>query len=77
MARTQDRGAPIITPLGRGFTDCHFFREKGIPCYGFIPMRSTASGEGLVHGVNERVSLESLSFGIRAMYEIVRKLVTD
>jgi acetylornithine deacetylase/succinyl-diaminopimelate desuccinylase-like protein len=77
MAKTQDGGAPIITPLGRGFTDCHFFREKGIPCYGFIPMRGAASGEGLVHGVDERVSLETFNSGIQAMYEIVRKLVTE
>jgi len=61
----------------RGFTDCHFFREKGISCLGFMPHRSTPSDEGLVHGVDERVTVESLQLGLRAMVEIVRQLVAD
>jgi acetylornithine deacetylase/succinyl-diaminopimelate desuccinylase-like protein len=77
FAKATDPGAPVVAPLVRGFTDCHFFRERGIPCLGFMPHRSTPSGEGLVHGVDERVSLESLKFGIRAMYEIVRRLAAE
>jgi acetylornithine deacetylase/succinyl-diaminopimelate desuccinylase-like protein len=77
LAKAYDGGAPVISPMGRGFTDCHFFREKGIPCYGFIPRRSTASGESMVHGIDERVSVENLRFGIRAMYEMVQKLIVD
>jgi len=77
FAHRQDPGAPVVAPLVRGFTDCHFFREKGIPCLGFMPHRSTPSNEGLVHGVDERASLESLRFGIRAMYEVVSKLLVE
>jgi len=77
FAKTHDHGAPVVAPLVRGFTDCHFFREKGIPCLGFMPHRSGPSGEGLVHGVDERVTVESLKFGIRAMVEIVRKLAAQ
>ncbi len=77
FAKANDAGTPVVAPLVRGFTDCHFFREKGIPCLGFMPHRSTPSGEGLVHGVDERVSVESLRFGIRAMVEIVSKLAAD
>jgi acetylornithine deacetylase/succinyl-diaminopimelate desuccinylase-like protein len=72
-----DGGAPVLSPLVRGFTDCHFFRERGIPCFGFLPLRSSSSGAGLVHGIDERISIESLKAGARAMYEISRKLVTD
>lgn len=77
FAKAHDSGAPVVAPLVRGFTDCHFFREKSIPCLGFMPHRSTPSGEGLVHGVDERVSVESLKFGLRALYEIVSKLVAE
>ncbi|HWH80466.1 MAG TPA: M20/M25/M40 family metallo-hydrolase [Candidatus Binatus sp.] len=77
FAKSHDPGAPVVAPLVRGFTDCHFFREKGIPCLGFMPHRSTPSSEGLVHGVDERASLDSLRFGIRAMYEIVGKLLVE
>ncbi|MGH7809695.1 MAG: M20/M25/M40 family metallo-hydrolase, partial [Candidatus Binatia bacterium] len=41
LAQANDPGTPVIFPLGAGFTDCHFFRVKGIPCLGFIPQRST------------------------------------
>jgi acetylornithine deacetylase/succinyl-diaminopimelate desuccinylase-like protein len=76
-AQTKDPGTPILFPMGSGFTDCHFFRAKGIPCLGFLPRRSGASEEGLVHGVNERVSVESLQSNVRAMYDIVRKLAVE
>jgi acetylornithine deacetylase/succinyl-diaminopimelate desuccinylase-like protein len=76
-AQAKDPGTPILFPMGSGFTDCHFFRTKGIPCFGFLPRRSRPSEEGMVHGINERVSVENLRSDIRAMYEIVRKLATE
>ena len=77
FAKVHDPGARVVAPLVRGFTDCHFFREKGIPCLGFMPHRIGPGSEGLVHGIDERVSVESLKFGIRAIYEIVRKLSAE
>jgi acetylornithine deacetylase/succinyl-diaminopimelate desuccinylase-like protein len=77
FAKRNDPGALVVAPLLRGFTDCHFFRENGIPCLGFIPHRNPPSAEGLVHGVDERVSVDSLHFGMRAMYEIVRGLAAE
>ena len=76
-AKTHDPGAAILFPVGSGFTDCHFFRAKGIPCLGFLPQRSTPSSEGLVHGVDERMPVERLTAAIHAMYEIVTKLVVE
>ena len=77
MAKAVDGGAPVISMFGNAFTDCHFFREKGIPCLGFIPLRSTPSEEGMTHGIDERLSVDKLKSGIRAMYEIVRKLAAE
>jgi acetylornithine deacetylase/succinyl-diaminopimelate desuccinylase-like protein len=77
FAQSHDPGVPVVAPLVRGFTDCHFFREKGIPCLGFMPRRTLPSSEGLVHGVDERIHLDSFNFGIRAMYEIVQKLAAE
>ena len=76
-AKANDPGAAVLFPVGSGFTDCHFFRAKGIPCLGFLPQRSTPSSEGLVHGVDERMPVERLTSAIRAMYEIVSKLVVE
>lgn len=77
FAKIHDPGALVVAPLVRGFTDCHFFREKGTPCLGFMPHRSTPGSEGLVHGIDERMSVENLKFGVRAMVEIVRKLAAE
>jgi len=77
FAKRHDPGTPVVAPLVRGFTDCHFFREKGLPCLGFMPRRNAPSSEGLVHGVDERMDLQSFNFGIRAMYDIVRKLAAE
>ena len=76
-AQAKDPGTPILFPLGSGFTDCHFFRAKGIPCLGFLPRRSRPSEESMVHGVNERVSVEDLKSDVREMYKIVRKLAVE
>ena len=76
-AQAHDPGTPVVFPMGTGFTDCHFFRAKGIPCVGFLPRRSRPSEEGLVHGLNERVSVEGLKADVRAMYEILRRLAAE
>ena len=74
LARRHDGNVPVLSPLGRGFTDCHFFRERAIPCYGFIPLRSSEGGDALVHGLNERISVENFRFALGAMFEIARQL---
>ena len=76
-AKSNDPGTPIFYPMGPGFTDCHFFRAKDIPCLGFLPQRSTPSSEGLVHGVDERMPVARLGASIRAMFEIVSRLAAE
>ena len=77
IASRFDPGVRVTTPLLQGFTDCHFFREKRIPCYGFIPFKVSLKELGSVHGNDERVSVENVKFGTRAMYEIVRRLAAE
>ena len=74
LAGEIDPGVKVTTPLLTGFTDCHFFREKGIPCYGFAPFRLPAKELAGVHGNDERLSLDNLAFGTRTMIELVRRL---
>ncbi|MFQ5683957.1 MAG: M20/M25/M40 family metallo-hydrolase [Candidatus Binatia bacterium] len=75
VARGHDPRAVITTPLLRGFTDCHYLRERGLLCYGFIPFKKGEQESSLIHRNDERVSVENLKFGIRMLYEIVRRLV--
>ncbi len=77
LAMKNDGNVPVLAPLVSGFTDCHFFREKKIPCLGFLPIRSAAGAESLVHGNNERLSLESFNSAIGEMFELVNKLLAE
>ncbi len=60
---------PLLVP---GFTDSRFFRAKGAIAYGFIPCTFEQEEIDRVHGVNERISEESLLEGIKNIYEIVK-----
>lgn len=73
VIRGQDPQAVVTTPLLQFFTDCHYFRERGIHCYSFIPMKVTDQDLALFHGNDERVSVENIRFGVRMLYEILRK----
>ena len=77
IANTFDPGVKVTTPLLVAFTDCHYFREKGIPCYGFMPFKLTDKEAALLHGNDERLSVENVKFGTRVMYEIVRRMAGE
>ena len=76
VAGTLHPGAKVTTPLLTGFTDCHYFREHGIPCYGFMPFKLTDSDFAGIHGHDEKISLDNVEFGTQLMYEIVRRMAT-
>ena len=63
---------PIMAPFG---TDAKSTIPLGVPTYGFSPLR-LEPGEPYLeryHGVDERVSLEALRFGLPVLYDVVRR----
>ena len=71
----RSRPAGVVVPrVITGFTDAHWFRARGIVSYGFVPRRLRPAETRGVHGANERISIENLSFGIEATLEILREL---
>lgn len=63
----------VVVPLMiAGFTDSHYFREKGLDAYGFIPIEATPAEERGVHGLNERVSVKELGAAVRRMVTLLR-----
>ncbi len=60
----------IVAPycLSAG-TDAKWFSKIGIRCFGFSPLRLPAELDfsGMFHGVDERVPLDSLRFGVRVL----------
>jgi acetylornithine deacetylase/succinyl-diaminopimelate desuccinylase-like protein len=69
-------GLPVVPSVVRGFTDSHYFREKGVTSYGFVPIVETEEDERMMHGRDERISLQNLSQGTRRLVEILRALDT-
>jgi acetylornithine deacetylase/succinyl-diaminopimelate desuccinylase-like protein len=63
---------PAMAPFG---TDAKHLLELGVPTYGFSPLRQPA-GETYIerwHGIDERVSIEGLRFGLPVLYDAVRR----
>jgi acetylornithine deacetylase/succinyl-diaminopimelate desuccinylase-like protein len=73
-AHARHPGALVTTPMLAGFTDSHYFRRMGIASYGIGPFPLTVSESRGVHGNDERVSLEALRFGVRFLYDVVRRV---
>lgn len=69
----------LVAPLMlTGGTDSRFFRAFGSVCYGFQPMKADLPyGEILkmVHGIDERISIQNLVFGTSVLYNVVEKFV--
>jgi acetylornithine deacetylase/succinyl-diaminopimelate desuccinylase-like protein len=70
-----DPKAKMIPTMLTGATDSRFFRDKGTAAYGFQPMApldNLSDYLGRVHGHDERISAESLLFGTRVLYEVLK-----
>jgi acetylornithine deacetylase/succinyl-diaminopimelate desuccinylase-like protein len=73
--RRLDPKAKMIPTMLPGGTDSRFFRDKGTAAYGFQPMApldNLSEYLSRVHGHDERVSAESLRFGTRVLYEVLK-----
>ena len=56
-------------------TDGRFFSRLGIQTYGFLPMSLPEEFNFMetVHGVNERIPVEAVEFGTRAIYQALQR----
>jgi acetylornithine deacetylase/succinyl-diaminopimelate desuccinylase-like protein len=75
-ARARDPNVLVTTLPLTGFTDSHYFRRLGIVCYGVSPFPLDQAESRGVHGNDERVSLDNLTFGVHFLYDVVARLVT-
>ena len=70
----EDPGAVVLPYMLSGGTDNKSLARLGITGYGFAPLRLPADMDfaGMFHGVDERVPVESLEFGVRVMERFLR-----
>ena len=68
----MDPGAAVTPYLVSGGTDARHLPD--VKVYGFfpaVPPERSALYSGLIHGHNERIAVEDLTFGTRFLYEVV------
>lgn len=72
--RAEDDKAHAVPYVLSGGTDAKAFARLGIRCYGFIPLQLPPSLDfaALFHGVDERVPVDALRFGVRVMDRFLR-----
>lgn len=73
-AQAAREAAPVAPRVLRGFTDSHYFREKGIASYGFMPFEITRDDEQRMHGVDERLSVANLREGTRRLMAVLQTM---
>lgn len=73
---TQDPDGIPVPYLMSGGTDNKALSELGITGYGFSPLKLPKDLDffALFHGVDERVPIDGLKFGVRVMYEFLENV---
>lgn len=76
VLKEHDPEATVIPFLLTGGTDAKHVTQLGTKVYGFVPGLYAGEGEGRrVHSHDERVSVRSLQWGMRVLYEVVERFV--
>jgi acetylornithine deacetylase/succinyl-diaminopimelate desuccinylase-like protein len=73
--KAEDPGARAVPYMLSGGTDAKSFSRLGMRCFGFSPLRLPPDLDfsGMFHGVDERVPLESLTFGVRVLDQFLER----
>jgi acetylornithine deacetylase/succinyl-diaminopimelate desuccinylase-like protein len=71
----EDPGARAIPYCLSGGTDAKSFSRLGMRCFGFSPLRLPPDLDfaGMFHGVDERVPLDGLRFGVRVLDDLLNR----
>jgi acetylornithine deacetylase/succinyl-diaminopimelate desuccinylase-like protein len=72
--RAEDPAARAVPYMLSGGTDAKAFAALGVRCFGFAPLRLPAdlNFAALFHGIDERVPVDALRFGVRVLDRFLR-----
>jgi acetylornithine deacetylase/succinyl-diaminopimelate desuccinylase-like protein len=72
--RAEDPAARAVPYMLSGGTDAKAWTKLGIRCFGFSPLKLPAdlNFSSLFHGIDERVPVEGLRFGVRVLDRLLR-----
>ncbi|MDQ1681534.1 MAG: hypothetical protein QOH99_75 [Frankiaceae bacterium] len=65
----EDPSAKVLPYMLSGGTDAKQFSRLGMRCFGFSPLKLPPGTDfaGMFHGIDERVPLDALQFGVRVL----------
>lgn len=69
LAQSDD--AHVVPAMGLAFTDSHYFRQKGLISYGFIPIELNSAEEQTINSVNEHIPVKELGAAIHRMVQLL------
>jgi carboxypeptidase PM20D1 len=67
-------GAVVAPYLMTGTTDSRFFRQKNMLAYGLCPVEVPLDDLKSIHGIDEKLSIDSLINGTEVYTDIIRRL---
>ena len=68
----ESENAVAVPTMIASFTDSHYFRQKGLVAYGFVPIELSKLEEEGERGVNEHLPIKELGNGIRRMADLLQ-----
>jgi len=71
LAEKTDK-SQVVPIMTAGFTDSHYFREKQIIAYGFVPVEIPQGEARGVHGVNEKIGVKEMGRAIQRTVELLK-----
>jgi len=73
----HDPGAVVVPTMIPGFTDAKAYDQLGMKCWGFSPVKlpPDLNFAQMFHGVDERIPVDGYKFGVKALFELVTRLV--
>jgi acetylornithine deacetylase/succinyl-diaminopimelate desuccinylase-like protein len=72
LAHEMWPGVPVIPALEPGASDAQFLNPAGIPTYGITGI-FTDPDEGHIHGLNERIRVNSVYEGRTFLYQLIKR----
>ena len=67
LEATLELRAPVVPSFLTGTTDSRYFRQRGIPAYGFSPFAINAQDLRGIHGRDESVPVDAFLRGIETL----------
>jgi acetylornithine deacetylase/succinyl-diaminopimelate desuccinylase-like protein len=63
--------SPVVPAFIPGVTDARYFRERGVPAYGFSPFALAAEETSGIHAIDERIGRSAFLRGVEIYTDVV------